>query len=379
LIDAYKQSPHPLLKIFLDNAMYTLVKQQGSDGFWRTKPNAAYLNRAFGLGGRFIDTRMSADASIFLLDYYYQFGSSVALEKAAAFARYFAIHDQNNQYYQLGEGRLYPDYFSERQRRKPLVSLNHVLYEINYLLMLDDIKPQPAYRAAVHNMLKGLEASKNFWIAEDGDLYYALNHEGTYYGRDYLYITYRDLWVTKSLLLRHRLASPAVDELLKVKHAFLQAHPERNSFYETDLSLKRVFETFDQEVSENGNTFLATPVQIHYGEVGKHVGFGAFHWITGAIKLDLGYRTIDLLADNKYMMIDLKDTLIVMDAPSEDIFLNERLEVVLQNGEQINHVLLIHEGELIEVLLDEKEFFTISQEMSGLTEEDLEVLKQDRE
>ncbi|WP_025027175.1 copper amine oxidase N-terminal domain-containing protein [Caldalkalibacillus mannanilyticus] len=345
LMDMYKQNPHPLIKIALDNAAFTLMVQQGEDGFWRTEPNVAYLNRAFGLGENFIDTRMSADASIFLLDYYELYGSDKALEKAKNFTNYFKINDQEKQYYELGEGRFYPDYYSEIQHGKPLVSLNHVLHEVNYLLLLSDLMNISDYTHHTKLMLQGIEYSKENWITPEGDLYYALNNRGEYYAQDYVYITYRDLMVTKSLLLREKTYAPAIEQLLQTKHEYLQKGQWMH--YETDLSFEKVYNTFDQISLSLGSLFLATPLQFEHNGNAHHYALGAFHWLTGATQLEWGIHTQDLDENQKYFMIDLKDQLVILNQAPKDLFLNETGQRVIVNGEQENQMIILDRAKRI--------------------------------
>jgi len=347
IMDIYKQNPHPLYKIALENAAFTLMKTQGKDGFWRTEPNVAYLNRAFGLGERFIDTRMSADASIFLLDYYEWFGVEEALDKAEKFTHYFSLNDQKNHFYDLGNGRLYPDYYSEIQHSKPLVSLNHVLHEINYLLLLQNQVDQPEPNKHIKLMLEGIKHSKNKWISNTGDLFYALNNKGQYYATDYIFITYRDLLVTKSLLLRENLYYPEIDQLLKTKHDFLQKG--KWTHYETDLSFERVYYTFDLNTFNMGSLFLSTPIDLGHNESVQHYAVGAFHWVKGINRLNWGYHHIELDEFQKYIMLDLKNQFVIVNNPIKDIFLNEKGQRVIVNGDQVN-TMIVMDGRTKEVI-----------------------------
>lgn len=355
IMDMHKQNPHPLYKAVIDNAAFTLMKTQGEDGFWRTTPNVAYLNRAFGLGENFIDTRMSADASIFLLDYYHLTGNQEALAKAAAFGNYFTLHDNRRQIYHLGEGRIYPDYFAERQRSKPLVSLNHVMHEVNYLLLMADATNNATYAYHANEMLEGVQASKQNWITEDGDLFYALNHNGEYYGEDYIYITYRDLLATKSFLLRHKLNYPSIDELFDQKHQFLKQRLWVH--YEANLSFKRVFETFDRIKSEVGSLFLATPLEMKMEDNFAHYAIGAFHWVTGISELQGLGHTVSLDPAQKYFVADLKDNMVIMNSYPSDIRLDENGAIVIENGDQENRVILLtKEAQAVKEIMPGEEY-----------------------
>jgi hypothetical protein len=352
LMDVYKQTPHPLYKLMIDNAAFTLIKEQGQDGFWRTEPNVAYLNRAFGLGEKFIDTRMSADASIFLLDYYQLFGNEEAKSKAMNFTRYFSLHDQLGTYYQLGTGRMYPDYYSEIQHGKPLTSLNHVLHEVNYLLLLSDAQKDHETKnnkVLEHAkwMLDAISHLAENWINADGDLYYALNNRGQYYARDYLYITYRDLVATKSFLLRERLHYPSIDRLLQQKYEYLQLQPY-SIHYETDLSFDRIYETFDLAQTDTGTSFLATQVNLQPQGGFSHYAVGAFHWVLGAQQITWEDYHLALDSSQKYIVVDLKDQLLIMNSYPEEVGIDENGNRYIVNGDQPNLItMLSHKGKVV--------------------------------
>lgn len=359
IMDSYKQNTHPLFKAILDNAAFTLMIIQGEDGFWRTPPNVAYLNRAFSLGEEFIDTRLSADAAIFLTNYYELFGGEEVLHKATQFTNYFLLHDQRNDIYKLGEGRLYPDYFAERQRIKSLVSLNHALHEVNYLLILAEVTNNPEYLYQAKLMLEGIQASEQDWVDSDGDLYYALNYRGEYYAKDYVFITYRDLLVTKGLLLRHGLSYPSIDNLFAQKHAYLQQdiYPD----FEADLSFKKVYDTFILNKPVLGSMFLATSLDIQKEWDSKHYAIGAFHWLTGISQLEELGHTLALNPTQKYVIVDLKDSLIILDSYPSDIRLDDNGGIIIENGDRENKLILLTPGSRITEKLMPEEIYIVKE------------------
>lgn len=215
MLDAYSQQPHPLFRTFLDNAVFMLIAQQGQDGFWRASFHTEYFNRTLGLGEGFVDAGRSAVASSYLLKYDRLFGRSLAYDKAKQFTNYFTLHETSNEYYPLGYQKIYPDFYSERQKVKSPVSLRATLEEIRYLLLLADSERTDAesrgkFLKDAKGMLEALQYSEQRWITEDGSLYYGINVKGEYFGTTERADVYLLLHSIKSLLLKHNLEYPVI-------------------------------------------------------------------------------------------------------------------------------------------------------------------------
>lgn len=78
-----------MLEDIVHNAAYTLIQNQDKDGFWYSGISVSYLNKSYQLGPEFIDTRMSVDASLFLLRYGQMFDNEKAIKCGMNFKNYF--------------------------------------------------------------------------------------------------------------------------------------------------------------------------------------------------------------------------------------------------------------------------------------------------
>ena len=309
LIEALQHSDSRLIEDFIHNAKFSLFAMQGEDGFWRTELSAAYLNRAYKLGPNFIDTRFSVDASLFLVKYGLMFNDDEAVNKGKQFKNYFKMIDDQGLSYRYGEGRLYPDYYSEKQSGKTFVSLNHSLHELNYLYSLYNWIGDKEAKVIADKILIFIKNSYKSWIKNNNDLYYALSPWGQYYATDYENITYVDLFTLQSILNYMNVESSEIDRLLNSKHTFL-TDKEMNLF-ESNLNPERLFTDFDTQQPKKGNIWLSYPPDITWSDSFPvaYLSYGAYHWIKGASEIIFLGERKTLNPEQKYMVIITKERL----------------------------------------------------------------------
>jgi hypothetical protein len=302
LMDSLNTHSHPLLEALVHNARFTLFEMLGEDNYWRSGVNVTYLNRSYNLGPNYIDTRMSVDASLFLLRYGFYFGDEEAVRQGAWFKNFFVSRKSQNQVYALGGGFMYPDYYSESQKSKTLVSLNHAVYEMNYLYTIYNELGDPEAKTLADEIRLFINNSKDKWVSPNGDLYYALSPQGNYYAEDYVNITYVDLYVAKGILEYMEVKDAAVEGLLAKKETYLDsiAAPQ----FESHLEVDEVTEKFDVQSSRKGDFFYPYPLQVQMAEGAKqaHFACGTYHWILGGKSVTYLGRTYDLDPTEKYFI-----------------------------------------------------------------------------
>jgi len=300
LLDSLNVMPSRLLEDFVHSAKFTLVKMRGNDGYWRSGLNVAYLDRAYNLGPNYIDTRMSVDASLFLLKYGSMFNDWDAVNKGAWFKNFFLKMKSINAVYTLGGGVFYPDYYSESQRTKTLVSLNHAVYEMNYLYTLYNTLGDHEAKQLADEMRLFINNSKDRWVAPDGDLYYALSPDGVFYAEDYVNITYVDLNVAKSILEYMEVKDTAVEDLLAKKDAYLDAAAAPQ--FESHLGVEEVLQKFDFQSSRKGDFFFLYPLEVKLADEVDSAYFacGAYHWFKGVESVTYLGKTYNFDPKQKY-------------------------------------------------------------------------------
>ena len=303
LMEALAVQDNRLAEDLVHNAKFTLVRLMGEDSFWRAGVNVAYLNKAYSLGPNYIDTRMSVDASLFLVRYGQKFNDPDAIAKGKHFKEFFKLLKNKKSTYQLQGGVVYPDYYSESQKKKTLVSLNHVLHEMNYLYTLYNFLGDAEAKGLADEMLLFIRNSAHRWMAPNGDLYYALSPEGEYYAEDYVNITYVDLFVSRSILEYMEVKDSALDRLFAGKNDYLNkiAAPQFESHLEPD----RVMENFDVQTSRKGNLFFTYPLEVKMSAAFPSAYFscGTYHWIYGGESITYLGKVYQLDPAKKYCVV----------------------------------------------------------------------------
>lgn len=303
LMEALSVTDNRLVEDFVHSAKFTLVKLMGKDYYWRAGMNVAYLNRAYDMGPNYIDTRMSVDASLFLVRYGLHFNDQDAISRGKHFKEFFRMLKNNKSTYLLQGGVLYPDYYSESQKKRTLVSLNHALYEMNYLYSLYNFLGDTEAKAMADEMRLFVSNSASRWIAPNGDLYYALSPEGEFYAEDYVNITYVDLFVARSILEYMEVKDTSIEGLFTKKNDYLNniAAPQFESHLETDTVMKN----FDTQSSRKGNLFFSYPLEVKMAATGNPAYFacGTYHWVFGAESVTCLGKVYQLDPTKKYLIV----------------------------------------------------------------------------
>ncbi len=304
LIETLEIESNRLLEDIVHNAKYTLTNLQDKDGFWRNEISVAYLNKAHQLGSEFIDTRMSVDVSLFLLKYGLLYKDSQAIEQAKAFKNYFYLLKDKDFVYRNGDGILYSDYYSDKLSNRTLASLNHSLYEMNYLYTLYNLTNDLEAKVMADEILEYLDKTTNKWITSEGDLFYAVSPIEKHIGKDYINITYMDLFVTKSLLDYMGIDSQGIDNLFIHKEEYLNGI--NSTYIESQLNYENILLNFDQGLSKKGDIFLRYPLEIDRAEEYEfaYFSYGAYHFVKGVKSITLNGEVVVLDPSQKYFIYE---------------------------------------------------------------------------
>lgn len=184
-----------------------------------TQPSCTYLGNLYGFGAGFYDTRFNTDCADFLVEVGQSVGEPTYLWATGQYKDYLLRHSVSY-FWKIGDGILVADYSWVGSRKITHASLNHNLQEINFLLRLGDGK---GFLLA-QQILKGIIAGGDSWIAPNGDLNYGYYGHGKYYGKDYEGLTLGDLKITKSLLFEYGWGieySSMIEKLIIAKENFL--------------------------------------------------------------------------------------------------------------------------------------------------------------
>lgn len=178
------------------NSFYALYKSRNKYGFWSSNTESLWLKSEYGIEYDYFDTRFSVDSAIFLAWVYKKLNIKEALNLSSH------IGDLLLNYIKEGRGLktknngflLYDYIVPENKLLKNHFSLNHILNEIYFLLLLYDLTKNVSYKEASLKLINGIAYFGDSWInKKNGDLYYCGKDTGKFEIDDYATLTYYDL------------------------------------------------------------------------------------------------------------------------------------------------------------------------------------------
>ena len=207
LLEFYFTSYETFIYDIAINSLYALHKSRNKYGFWYSTTESNWLKSEYKISNEYFDTRFSVDAAIFLAFVYKRLNIKEALNLSSH------IGDLLLDYIKEGRGvktknngfLLYDYIIPENKSFKTHFSLNHILNEVYFLLMLYELTCNTSYRDASIKIINGISYFGNKWInKKNGDLYYCGKDTGKFERKDYTTLTYNDLIkvnkITKSVL-----------------------------------------------------------------------------------------------------------------------------------------------------------------------------------
>ncbi len=185
--------------------------QQTDGGYWLTLPQSNWLYGDYGVAAGFYDTRFSTDAALFLLDMSQSYDLPEVFEAVTDYADFLLWYAENHSFETENGGVLIEDYFHPTIAHQPThVSLNHLVTEMNFLLLYDkELRRQQgaqideAYLQLAGKIRQAVYDTGLAWVKENADLWYAYLPDGTYGLQDYPHLTRNDLRLSVSLMQDH--------------------------------------------------------------------------------------------------------------------------------------------------------------------------------
>ncbi len=200
---------------------YLVDSQISEYGFFETKSRSEWLYRDFLINGDFYDTRFNADNAELNILIFEQFSDKFFLDTLETYGKFFVQYAREYSY-KTERGILVEDYYNPKGGLPTHVSLNHQLANLNVLLSLYDLTKNDEYMDVAMQMLYGIEDTKNEWILDNSDLSYALYYNGNNnIMKDYPYLTYNDLFITRERLESLNIKSSAIEELMEAKMVYM--------------------------------------------------------------------------------------------------------------------------------------------------------------
>ena len=177
------------------------LRQQTEGGFWLTLPRSQWLYEDYGIEAGFYDTRFSTDAAIFLLRVYQEYGFPEVRAAIDSYAQFLNWFSQEYSFETANGGLLVQDYFHPSLPHEPThVSLNHLVTEMNFLLMHHQATGAQEHLEIAARMRQAVHDTGHDWIKDNHDLWYAIMPDGTYGLQDYPRLTRNDLLLSLRLM-----------------------------------------------------------------------------------------------------------------------------------------------------------------------------------
>ena len=184
------------------SSMYSLITSQNNTGYWPTRPQSNWLAQDYGFGHDFYDTRFNTDAALYLMKAFQIYGEDNALAAARRYAGFLCGFARESAYRSKNGGYLVPDYRDSSGEHRTHTSLNHLLAEMNFLYEMFLTTGDADYQETATKMLQAVKDTRDEWIKESGELWYARLPNGDYGFEDYPTLTLNDLRQSQKIITK---------------------------------------------------------------------------------------------------------------------------------------------------------------------------------
>lgn len=203
----------------------TLTRNQTELGCWLTEPESQWLSEAYQLGPGFYDTRFNTDLMEIYTEVYPRLGGDFLYTAMTRYADFYLSFAEAHHTETENGGWLVEDYWNPAGNEPVHTSLNHQLAECLTLYHLAGVLEREDLRDTAQRLLLAVEDTAPNWIRKNHDLYYRIQPDGTYYGTDYPYLTYNDLFDLQAYLTGSgQPPSEALDQLMASKKLWMDAN-----------------------------------------------------------------------------------------------------------------------------------------------------------
>ena len=179
--------------------MLDIVRARYNDSYFiPISTESTMLQSRYGIGAGYFDTRWNTDIALAYLKAAEKFGIAEFYATAERYAKFLFWHAEKHGFALEGfteNALLVPDYCNEKGQGSSHASLNHMLAEILFLYEMGE-----SYGSLADKMLNGVKGVGLSWLREDGNLQYAVLADGAFWGNDYPYLTYNDLYLLQDWL-----------------------------------------------------------------------------------------------------------------------------------------------------------------------------------
>lgn len=233
-LNRYLETNERYYENLIHNAFVNLTLFKEEKEYWETEVTSTYLKHLYAITAPFIDTRFNEQIALF----YYTAGTVLDVSNSTDALRDYADlllnQVEKGNVVRLDDESYYiSDYFPVVQDVKTHSSMNHVLGGMNILLQAYLEFGDESYLEGARAVQTAIEKQQDEWLVEDGDIWYKIDQDLTFVGRDYKHLTVEDLIRAYELWSQiDRSHLPVIERFIASKTAYLSAN---NFGYTTKL------------------------------------------------------------------------------------------------------------------------------------------------
>lgn len=193
-VESYEKEEERFHYNMIVNSVNYLWDFKQATTLWETEYTSTWLKNDYGIIAPYTDTRHNENIALFLSEAGAILNNEELVESYLLYADFLGEQQAIDNVLRTDNGYYVLDYYSEAQTKKTHVSLNHALGEMSYLFNAYRETNKDNYLAVALQIKQAIEDIGEQWInPENGDLWYQINGDYTFEGKDYDTLTLRDL------------------------------------------------------------------------------------------------------------------------------------------------------------------------------------------
>jgi hypothetical protein len=196
--------------------------QRGDVPIFKTEYTSTWLKNAYGTTAPYIDTRHNENTALFLKNT----GEALQIPQLAdankKYADFLVAQKEIGNIIKVTKSsHLIADYYAPGSKTTH-VSLNHALGEMRFLIETYKQTKDDKYLKTAKEIKAAIEYLYPRWVRDDGDLWYQVNGQMVFNGRDYPWLTLVDLLLSQQVFEEIGMGRSTIfDKMIKTKTQYL--------------------------------------------------------------------------------------------------------------------------------------------------------------
>ncbi|AOV08762.1 hypothetical protein [Sporosarcina ureilytica] len=193
-VENYTLQPERFYYDMIVNSVNYLWDFKEDTSLWETEYTSTWLKNEYGIIAPYTDTRHNENIALFLSSAGDILKNEALKDSYLLYADFLSEQEDIDNILRTEKGYYILDYYSDVQTKKTHVSLNHALGEMSYLFNAYQQTNNDEYLQVALKIKQAVEDIGTMWInPTNGDLWYQINGDYTFEGKDYDTLTLSDL------------------------------------------------------------------------------------------------------------------------------------------------------------------------------------------